>query len=75
MQNTFIRQNWDVITLLIIALNACIYTAWYVTVHPAITVKYDCSIAEINPDYPIQVREACRRLRAENFKENLQKPK
>ena len=35
-------------------------------------IVYDCSIAEISPDFPIQVKEECRRLRAEN---NLQKPK
>lgn len=27
--------------------------------------KYDCTISEISPDYPVQVKEACRRLRAE----------
>ena len=26
-----------------------------------VTVKYDCSIAEISPDYPVAVREACRK--------------
>jgi hypothetical protein len=25
------------------------------------TIKYDCSIAEISPDFPIQVKEACRK--------------
>jgi hypothetical protein len=25
---------------------------------------YDCSLAEFHPDYPIQVREECRRLRS-----------
>ena len=30
--------------------------------------KYDCSIAEISPDYPVDVKEACRRLRAERIK-------
>jgi hypothetical protein len=35
-------------------------------------IVYNCSIAEISPDFPIQVKEECRRLRAEN---NLQKPK
>ena len=25
---------------------------------------YDCSIAEFHPDYPIQVKEECRRLRS-----------
>lgn len=24
---------------------------------------YDCSISEISPDYPIQVKEECRKLR------------
>lgn len=27
-------------------------------------VAYDCSIAEISPDIPPDVREACRKLRA-----------
>jgi hypothetical protein len=31
--------------------------------------KYDCSIAEFSPDYPVQVKEACRRIRAEKRKE------
>jgi hypothetical protein len=35
-------------------------------------IRYDCSISEISPDYPIEVREQCRRLRAENL---LNKPK
>lgn len=26
-------------------------------------VKYDCSLAEIHPDYPREVRERCRLLR------------
>jgi len=26
-----------------------------------VTVKYDCSIAEISPDYPVEVKEACRK--------------
>lgn len=28
------------------------------------TVRYDCSVAEISPDYPIQVKEQCRKLRS-----------
>jgi hypothetical protein len=31
--------------------------------------KYDCSIAEISPDYPLQVKEACRNMRAERYKQ------
>lgn len=36
---------------------------------------YDCSLSEISPDYPLEVKESCRKLRAENFNKNLQKPK
>ena len=31
--------------------------------------KYDCSISEISPDYPVEVKDACRRIRAEKHKE------
>ena len=31
--------------------------------------KYDCSIAEISPDYPVEIKNACRRIRAEKNKE------
>jgi hypothetical protein len=72
MPNSFVRQNWDVIIALTCALMACAYTAWYVTEHPHITVKYDCSISEISPDFPVAVKDACRKLRAENI---LNKPK
>jgi hypothetical protein len=27
---------------------------------------YNCSIAEFHPDYPVQVKEACRELRKQN---------
>jgi hypothetical protein len=33
---------------------------------------YDCALAEISPDYPIEVKQECRRLLKEyNDKENL----
>ena len=28
------------------------------------THVYDCSIAEISPDYPIEVKEQCRKIRS-----------
>ncbi len=32
---------------------------------------YDCTLAEISPDYPVEVKEECRRLfREYNSKEN-----
>jgi hypothetical protein len=42
-----------------------IFTALALAFWPAdlrhITVKYDCRIAEISPDYPVAVKEACRK--------------
>lgn len=32
------------------------------------TVIYDCSLSEISPDFPIEVKEECRRLRYEQWK-------
>lgn len=31
-------------------------------------VVYDCSIAEISPDYPVSVKEQCRKARMERIK-------
>jgi len=35
-------------------------------------IRIDCTWSEISPDFTIEMREACRQLRATN---NLQKPK
>lgn len=35
-------------------------------------VIYNCSISEISPDFPLEVKDGCRKLRAENI---LNKPK
>lgn len=29
-------------------------------------IVYDCSISEISPDYPLEVKEECRKLRAKH---------
>ena len=31
-------------------------------------VIYNCTIAEISPDFPLEAREGCRKLRAEAYK-------
>lgn len=30
-------------------------------------VRYDCSLAEISPDMPLEVKQACRKLRMEKI--------
>ena len=40
---------------------------FFVAVHFASeerVIRYDCSLAEISPDYPLQVKEDCRKLKA-----------
>jgi len=34
-------------------------------------VVYDCRLAEISPDYPIQVKEECRKLQYKRTKDTL----
>jgi hypothetical protein len=67
MQNTSIRQSLDIILLIILSMLALGFGLYMAITHPHITVRYDCSIAEISPDIPVQVKEACRKLRAHNF--------
>ena len=31
-------------------------------------IVYNCSIAEISPDYPVQIKEQCRKLNIEHLK-------
>jgi len=41
-----------------------VFTVLTLALWPAdshVVVKYNCSIAEISPDYPVAVKEACRK--------------
>jgi hypothetical protein len=68
MQNSIIRQGLDFIIAVVLGAGALTFAIYMVVSHPSITVRYDCSIAEISPDYPVEVKEACRKLlRAHNF--------
>jgi len=72
MQDSTFRQNLDFYSVLLLGILLVVFAVYYNYTHPHVVVKYDCSIAEISPDYPIPVKEACRKLRAENI---LQSPK
>jgi hypothetical protein len=37
-----------------------------VTLFKNTEVKYNCSISEISPDFPVEVKQKCRELRNEN---------
>jgi len=50
---------------IVVAANLILMAATALWFLPAPKEKaYDCSISEISPDYPLQVKEACRKLRA-----------
>jgi len=72
MSNSSFRENLDFYSMLILGFAGIVFAIYWNYTHPHVTVKYDCSISEISPDYPIPVKEACRKLRAEN---TLNKPK
>ena len=72
MQNTVKRQTLEYIFAGIVAVGSIIF----LIVGPSSSVKvYNCSMAEISPDYPVEVKNECRKVRAENFNKDLQKPK
>jgi hypothetical protein len=72
MQSANIRENLDFYSVLLLGVLGVVFALYWNYTHPHMTVRYDCSISEISPDYPIPVKEACRKLRAENI---LNKPK
>lgn len=72
MQDTSFRQSLDFIIVIVLAVIAFSFLWWYHYNNPRLVIRYDCSIAEISPDYPVEVKEGCRKLRAENI---LNKPK
>jgi len=64
MQNTSIREKLETFVVAIIGIIGFGFALYWNYTHPHVTVKYDCSIAEISPDYPVQVKEGCRKLNA-----------
>ena len=59
----------SLISLLFAATVVIIAFAFFITFMPkkGDVIRYDCSISEISPDYPIEVKEQCRKLRAEKL--------
>lgn len=69
------RDALEFYAVLAVGVVGIIVAIWFNLTHPHVVVKYDCSISEISPDYPIAVKEQCRQLRAKYFQDSLQKPK
>lgn len=66
MSNFSKRENLDCYAALALCLVALCVGIWFVVTNPRVTVAYDCRLAEISVDIPVQVKEKCRQLRATN---------
>jgi hypothetical protein len=75
MSNTSFRENLDFYGVVVLGILGFIFAIWWNYQNPHLVVRYDCSISEISPDYPIEVKEGCRKLRAKYSQEELKKPK
>jgi len=61
-----IKNNWQdsIMVTLAIILFAFSAVVFFSDDRPKERM-YDCSISEISPDYPIEVKEACRKIKAQ----------
>lgn len=66
MQNPIKRTHLEVAFVAIVLLGS---VAFLVLGPKQKGRVYDCSIAEISPDYPIEVKQQCRKARMEKFNE------
>lgn len=61
MQNPIKRTHLEFLFVAVIFIGSVIFL--FSTPTPRVKV-YDCSIAEISPDYPVDVKNECRKVRA-----------
>lgn len=69
-QRTFVGVAMFIVGVILIG------TLMYITVpKKGDIIVINCGLAEISPDFTPAMREECRKVRAENFNKDLQKPK
>ena len=69
MQNITKRETVKIVLIFVASIIAVCF-AMYITITDKSTKIYNCSISEISPDYPIEVKEGCRKLRMEKVDKN-----
>ncbi len=55
--------------LIVILLTICVVTFILTNFADSGHKIYDCSLSEISPDYPIEVKQECRKLRYEQYQQ------
>lgn len=53
---------------LVVGIVMILLLAMFISHDDEHSVRYDCRLSEVSPDFPPEAREACRRLRAEKTK-------
>lgn len=53
-----------IIAVIIFICAQITFMYWAKDSFKGVTIRYDCSVSEISPDFPIEVKEQCRKLRA-----------
>ena len=52
------------LAIIVIVCMQGLFIYWAKDSFKGITVRYDCSLSEISPDFPVEVKEQCRKLKA-----------
>jgi hypothetical protein len=60
-------KNWVFALIAVLVAVALAWLLWLFTPYEQYRV-YDCSMAEFHPDYPVAVREECRKIRQQSTK-------
>ena len=66
MSNTPKRENIEMI-IIVIGLLIAIPIVFLSLPRKGDIIRYDCTLAEISPDFPIEVKEQCRKLRSKDL--------
>jgi len=56
------------IEILLLLLSILVLVGVFIFTPKQRAVKYDCSIAEISPDIPVEVKQKCRQLRSNQLR-------
>ena len=60
------------ILILITVIFIMLYVMLFTDISGSRVHVYDCSLAEISPDYPIEVKEECRNLRKQEYQKQFE---
>ena len=63
----YYASNTFMVICFVLAVFFLLSVDFYIDKQTPRVIQYDCSIVEISPDYPVQVKEDCRALMRHNY--------